>query len=453
MGKFVAAVVASLGLFIGAAQGEEVSRAERLALLGAASADQLGDRWIVAVEDYTPTSEFCKSLVSAVKERCAEGSEKKSLRGENNVQSLEDSDASDFDDTCVIAFQCDFENVIAQGKLDDLFEAAELEQDSSVVVDESEDQGDGEDESEDESIEGGHRRLGSSKKKQWGLERISKPGKGTNKAFSYEPEFTGQGVDVYVVDTGVNSKHNEFEGRYTFGYSAIKGESDEDGHGHGSHVAGIVAGKTFGVAPEASIIGVKVFDARGQGPISNIVSGINWSVKHFKKNSKKNEKSAILNLSIQAGKGEKALKKAVKSAVKAGLIVVVAAGNLSMDACSTNPAVLGGKAKSSDGVITVMASDKKDARGSYSNYGKCTDIFAPGSNIVSAWKGGANASHKMSGTSQAAPHVAGVAAQLLQKNNYEKHAAQSELFEIGVWNKISDELTGSTDYLLQKARK
>ena len=212
---------------------------------------------------------------------------------------------------------------------------------------------------------------------------------------------TGNSSYVYVIDTGIYSGHADFAGRVTSGYSAISdGNGSEDCNGHGTHVAGTIAGSTYGVAKSTRVVAVRVLDCAGSGFSSSVVAGINWVTQSHPGGA------GIINLSL-GGSANSAIDSAVASATAAGLTVVVAAGNSSADACSSSPA----RAPSA---LTIGAIDRADSQASYSNYGSCVDLWAPGTNITSAWIGGSSATRTISGTSMASPHVAGLAARLAQ---------------------------------------
>jgi subtilisin family serine protease len=212
---------------------------------------------------------------------------------------------------------------------------------------------------------------------------------------------TGTGVSAYIIDTGVASAHTEFAGRVIAGYTAIgDGRGTNDCHGHGTHVAGTVAGANYGFANNATIVPIRVLDCAGSGSSSGVIAGINWMINHHVAGE-----PAVANLSLGGGY-DAATNDAITRAVADGITVVVAAGNESTDACTKSPA-------SAPAAITVGATTSNDSKAYYSNTGACVDIFAPGSSIVSAGISTTTATAQMSGTSMAAPHVAGVAALIL----------------------------------------
>lgn len=249
----------------------------------------------------------------------------------------------------------------------------------------------------------------------WGLSRIShRPGLtlGTVGKYLYS-EDGGEGVDVYVIDTGTNVEHVDFEGRAHWGKTIPPNDVDEDGNGHGTHCSGTIAGKKYGVAKKANVYAVKVLKTNGSGSMSDVVKGVEWAaVRHAdqvaaakKGKGKKGFKGSAANMSLGGGKST-TLDLAVNAAVDAGIHFAVAAGNDNADSCSYSPA--GAK-----NAVTVGASTILDERAYFSNYGKCNDIFAPGLNIQSAWKGGKYATKTISGTSMASPHIAGLLAYFL----------------------------------------
>jgi len=223
----------------------------------------------------------------------------------------------------------------------------------------------------------------------------------------------GEGVDVYVIDTGTNTEHVDFEGRAHWGKTIPANDEDADGNGHGTHCSGTIAGKKYGVAKKANVYAVKVLRSNGSGSMSDVVKGVEWAaISHTKKveaakdkKGKKGFKGSAANMSLGGGKSV-TLDLAVNAAVDAGIHFAVAAGNDNADSCSYSPAAA---AKA----VTVGASTFADERAYFSNYGKCNDIFAPGLNIQSTWIGSKHATNTISGTSMASPHIAGLLAYFL----------------------------------------
>ncbi|MGH8880592.1 MAG: S8 family peptidase, partial [Stackebrandtia sp.] len=210
----------------------------------------------------------------------------------------------------------------------------------------------------------------------------------------------GEGVTAYVIDTGVEYEHPDFEGRTAEGYDAIDGDTEpQDDHGHGTHVMGTVAGTDYGLAKKATVVGVRVLDANGSGTTEQVVDGINWVAENAPENS-------VANMSL-GGPKDPALDEATTAVIGAGVTMAVAAGNESSDACQVSP---GGVPEA----ITAGATDNADAQAEFSNFGECVDVYAPGVDIVSAAPGGGEAT--MSGTSMASPHVAGAAALYVGEN-------------------------------------
>lgn len=242
----------------------------------------------------------------------------------------------------------------------------------------------------------------------WGLSRISwkiwnlplRP------SYRYQATWAGRGTTVYVVDTGVRTTHREFEGRAVFGYNAIRTRYNTDRNGHGTHVAGTVAGKTYGVAKQARIVSVKVLDDEGNGRDSISIDGLNWIGRRAKAGK------SVVNMSL-GGPRSKSLNDAVEALYRKGIIVVVSAGNKGLLANNYSPA-------SAPNAITVGAIDDWNYRAYFSNYGSRVDIFAPGVDILSAWWTSDTATRYLDGTSQAAPHVAGLAAYFISsKTSYQ----------------------------------
>jgi subtilisin family serine protease len=232
----------------------------------------------------------------------------------------------------------------------------------------------------------------------WGLDRIDQR-TGTNGTYSYTT--TGSGVDIYIVDTGILATHNQFGARVSAGFSAVADSvGTSDCNGHGTHVAGTAAGSTLGVAPAANLIPVRVLDCNGSGTVSGVIAGIEWAIGHH------TTTPAVMNLSLGAGKSD-SLNAAIDRAFLDGITVVAAAGNSNVDACTVSPA------SNVNSALTVGATTTTDARATYSNFGACLDLFAPGSGITSAWHTSNTATNTISGTSMAAPHVAGLAARYL----------------------------------------
>ena len=248
----------------------------------------------------------------------------------------------------------------------------------------------------------------------WGLARLAHRKALTFTTFNkyYYSADGGEGVDVYIIDTGTNINHVDFEGRASWGKTIPQGDADEDGNGHGTHCSGTVAGKKYGVAKKANIKAVKVLRSNGSGSMSDVVKGVEFAaeshseqVEAAKKGKKKGFKGSAANMSLGGGKSD-ILDQAVNAAVDAGIHFAVAAGNDNQDSCNYSPAA-------AEKAVTVGASTLADERAYFSNYGPCNDIFAPGLNIPSTWIGTNTSINTISGTSMASPHIAGLLAYML----------------------------------------
>jgi subtilisin family serine protease len=233
----------------------------------------------------------------------------------------------------------------------------------------------------------------------WGLDRIDQRALPLDRGYGYQQ--TGAGVTAFVIDTGIRATHREFGGRVSGGYDFVDNDANAaDCAGHGTHVAGTIGGRTYGVAKSVSLVPVRVLDCDGGGDVSDVIAGIDWAVKH------KPAGASLINLSLGGDRSD-LLDAAVAAAVDAGVPVVVAAGNADDDACGSSPAGV-------PSAITVAASDRYDHRAWFSNYGSCVDLFAPGVDIPSAYVDSDTATLVESGTSMASPHVAGILARLLE---------------------------------------
>ena len=245
--------------------------------------------------------------------------------------------------------------------------------------------------------------------KSWGLDRIDEKSVPLDGG-TFNVTSNGSGVTIYIVDTGIRSTHQEFTGRIKAGFSAFVKKKvysladTEDQNGHGTHVAGIAGGSTLGVAPQATLIPIRVLDRNGSGRWSGIISGLDWIARN------NNGKKAVANMSLGGG-ANLSVDSAVQNLISAGVTVVVAAGNSSTNACNSSPA-------RAVNAITVGASDisldgQSEGIASYSNIGACVDIYAPGSGILSAYYSSDSSEILLSGTSMASPHVTGIAARYI----------------------------------------
>ncbi|WP_163082357.1 S8 family peptidase [Acinetobacter baumannii] len=269
----------------------------------------------------------------------------------------------------------------------------------------------------------------------WGLDRIDQKALPLNSTYSYLQ--TGSGTTAYIVDTGILSSHQEFSGRVLSGYTAISdGNGTTDCNGHGTHVAGTVGGTTYGVAKNVNLVPIRILGCDGSGASSNVIAGLDWILKNGKK-------PAVVNMSL-GGEANASLDSAVENLFNNGYVMVVAAGNSNTDACSSSPARV-------SKAITVAATDSTDTRASYSNYGSCVDIFAPGSQINSSWIGSNTATKVLNGTSMATPHVVGVVAEMLQSTP----TATPQTTSTNLLNQASNNLvknpSGSPNRLLYKS--
>jgi subtilisin family serine protease len=265
----------------------------------------------------------------------------------------------------------------------------------------------------------------------WGLDRIDQSALPLNS--NYEYRRTGTGVNVYVVDSGLNATHTEFTGRIGLGAYVTSLGSTDDCNGHGTHVSGTIAGTNYGVAKQATIIPVRILDCSGSGTLADLVDAVNWIIADHQ-----NTQPAVVNMSI-GGSYSSSVNNAIQDLIDDGVVVVVAAGNESDDACLYSPS-------SATNAITVGSSTITDQDASYSNIGTCVDIFAPGSGITSAWIGSNSATAVLNGTSMASPHVAGAAALVLEADyaGYANKANANALVRTSLLNHATpDVLTSS----------
>merc|ERR1711934_67734 len=243
----------------------------------------------------------------------------------------------------------------------------------------------------------------------WGLSRISEKQRISLDDNYLYPGQAGEGVTAYILDTGIYTQHADFQGRAKFGWKAESSWSDTDGNGHGTHVASTVGGIAYGVAKKVELVAVKVLGDDGSGSYDGVIKGVEYAIEQHQQSGKK---LSVANLSL-GGPISLALNEILTAGMRLGLFTVVAAGNENQDACNTSPA-------SAKDVITVGSTTTgpgpNDVRSSFSNYGTCVDLFAPGSSITAAWIGSTNAVRTISGTSMASPHVCGVAALISGQN-------------------------------------
>lgn len=233
----------------------------------------------------------------------------------------------------------------------------------------------------------------------WGLDRIDQRDRPLNQTYSFTS--TGNGVDAYIIDTGIRLTHVDFGGQAISGFAAIDGGPADDCNGHGTHVSGTVGGTTYGVAKDVRLIAVRVLDCNGSGTNAQVIAGIDWAIGNHVAG-----RDAVANMSLGGG-ANTALDTAIRNLSNDGVTVVVAAGNDTADACGVSPA-------RTPEAITVAASDSNDAMAAFSNGGTCVDLFAPGVGVLSAWNTNDTATNTISGTSMASPHLAGAAARYLQ---------------------------------------
>ncbi|MFZ3078951.1 MAG: S8 family peptidase [Bellilinea sp.] len=267
----------------------------------------------------------------------------------------------------------------------------------------------------------------------WGLDRIDQHSLPLNNTYTYNS--TGAGVNAYIIDTGIQVSHNEFGGRASVSFDSVgDGRNGVDCNGHGTHVAGTVGGTTYGVAKNVSLYAVRVLNCSGSGTTSGVIAGVDWVAGNH-------ASPAVANMSLGGG-ASTALDTAVNNSINAGVTYAVAAGNSKRDACKYSPARV-------PAALTVGATTSSDARASYSNYGPCLDLFAPGSSITSAWIGSVSATNTISGTSMATPHVAGVAALYLSANpNAAPSTVAAAIKGAATPNVVSNAGRGSVNLLL-----
>ncbi len=267
----------------------------------------------------------------------------------------------------------------------------------------------------------------------WGLDRIDERDLPMDSKYEYQNE--GEGVNIYIIDTGIRFNHKEYNGRAFSGYDFVDNDNDaSDCDGHGTHVAGTAAGENVGVAKKATLYAVRVLDCNGSGTYSGVIAGIDWVTQNH-------VKPAVANMSLGGGFSS-SLNAAVNNSVSAGVVYAVSAGNSNSNACNYSPA-------SASSALTVGSTTSSDARSYFSNYGSCVDIFAPGSGIYSSTMNTTSSYASWSGTSMASPHVAGVAALYLASNtNATPSAVESAIKNGASANKISNVGTGSPNLLL-----
>jgi subtilisin family serine protease len=271
----------------------------------------------------------------------------------------------------------------------------------------------------------------------WGIDRIDQRDLPLDSSYSYGSN--GSGVYAYIIDTGIRSGHVEFSGRLASGTTAISdGRGTEDCNGHGTHVAGTTGGTVYGVAKGVTLVAVRVLDCQGSGSWSGVIAGMDW-VTEQKVNHP--SRPMVANMSLGGG-ANRSVDAALKKSVDAGVVYVVAAGNSSADACNYSPA-------RAPAALTVGSTDSNDGRSSFSNFGSCVDLFAPGRSITAAWYSSNTAINTISGTSMASPHVAGVAALALQATPSAKAAAIHDLvIAAATTGKVGSAGSGSPNKLL-----
>jgi oryzin len=274
----------------------------------------------------------------------------------------------------------------------------------------------------------------------WGQSRLSHRAPKTD-GFVYDVG----GSTAYVIDTGIRTTHAEFSSpngptsRATWGINYIDGSADTDENGHGTHCAGTIGGSTKGIAPLTELVAVKVFDANGNGPWSGVLAGLDWAVRHATANGRVGR--AVVNMSL-GGSRWSVIEDAVTAAVRAGVAVVVAAGNAGQPVNTTSPAAC-------PDAITVGAIDDGDVRPYWSNWGAGLDFFAPGAEIESAWIEDDHAYASESGTSMAAPHVTGLVAYLMEQ--FGPHTPQQmrdRLNALATRGVVADAGDGSTNAIV-----
>ena len=271
----------------------------------------------------------------------------------------------------------------------------------------------------------------------WGLDRIDQRDLPLSGTYTYN--VTGSGVKAYIIDTGINFSHSDFGGRAISGFDAVDGGTADDCNGHGTHVSGTVGGAKYGVAKGVTLVGVRVLDCSGSGTNSGVIAGVNWVASDHAAGT-----PAVANMSLGGG-ASTALDDAVNAAIADGVTFAIAAGNSNTDACTTSPARVAS-------AITVGATTSTDARASYSNYGTCVDIFAPGSSITSDWYSSTTATNTISGTSMATPHVTGTAALYLATNTTASPATVwAALRDNSTLNHVTSPGSGSPNRLLYEA--
>ncbi|MFI8966802.1 S8 family serine peptidase [Streptomyces sp. NPDC053493] len=269
----------------------------------------------------------------------------------------------------------------------------------------------------------------------WGLDRVDQTDTAGDQKYTY-PDAAGEGVTAYVIDTGVRISHKDFGGRAVNGFDAVDNDDTaQDGNGHGTHVAGTIAGSTYGIAKKAKIVAVRVLDDSGSGTTEQVVAGIDWVTKNH-------QGPSVANMSLGGG-ADPALDDAVKKAIASGVTFAVAAGNESSDAGQGSPSRV-------PEAITVASSTKDDQQSDFSNFGAVVDLYAPGSEITSAWNDSDTGTKTISGTSMATPHVVGAAAVYLagHKDATPEQVAQA-LVAGATPDKIGNASPGTANKLLK----
>ena len=268
----------------------------------------------------------------------------------------------------------------------------------------------------------------------WGLDRVDQRDLPLNNNYSYST--TASNVTAYVIDTGIRTTHQEFGGRAVWGTNTTGDGNDTDCNGHGTHVSGTIGGTTYGLAKAVNLVAVKVLDCGGSGSFAGVAAGIDWVTQNHASGP------AVANMSLGAQGSDAATENAVRASIADGVVYGIASGNSNSDACNFTPARVAE-------AITVNASTISDARASFSNFGTCSDIFAPGQDITSSWNTNDTASNTISGTSMATPHVVGAAALYLADHPGDTPAAvQAAMKASATPSKVTNPGSGSPNLLL-----